>query len=73
VRHPCPDCHGTGRDEKKTVALAKKDGEFKHRVKHHGTYVMCWTCNGSGADAAEYFRWSDPVTSTSSTCSRTTI
>ncbi len=55
--HPCPDCRGTGRDEKKTKKLAREDAEFAHRVKHHGTYIRCWTCNGNGSDPAENFRW----------------
>lgn len=59
IVHHCSDCAGSGRDNKKTVALAKQDAEFRHRVKHHGSYIRCWTCNGSGLDPAEYFRWGD--------------
>lgn len=44
----CLSCNGTGRDEKKTLQTAKGDAEFRHRVKHHGSYVRCWTCNGNG-------------------------
>lgn len=44
----CPDCHGTGRDDTKTRYAASRDAEFAHRVKHHGSYVRCWTCNGNG-------------------------
>lgn len=47
----CPDCNGTGRDDRKTAALAREDAEFRHRVKHHGSYVRCWTCNGNGIEA----------------------
>lgn len=61
MKHPCPDCGGSGRDERKTAARAKEDAEFRHRVKHHGTYVRCWTCNGKGSDPAAYFRWSKPT------------
>lgn len=44
----CEDCNGTGADQKKTKALADKDAEFAHRVRHHGSFVRCWTCNGNG-------------------------
>ena len=54
----CLDCNGTGRDENKTKIMAKKDAEFRYSVKHHGSYVRCWTCNGNGFDPAEYFNWS---------------
>lgn len=57
--HLCKDCGGSGKDAKKTEAKARSDVEFKYRVKHHGTYVMCWSCNGNGTDPAEYFRWAD--------------
>jgi hypothetical protein len=53
----CSDCGGSGRDDAKTNAKAQEDAEFRHRVKHHGTYVRCWTCNGNGNDPAEDFRW----------------
>jgi hypothetical protein len=53
----CHDCCGTGRDERKTAEVAKRDAEFRHRVKHHGSFVRCWACNGNGLDPAEYFRW----------------
>jgi hypothetical protein len=46
----CPACGGTGRDDAKTAALAREDAEFRHRVKHHGSYVRCWSCNGNGLD-----------------------
>lgn len=55
--HYCKECNGTGRSEAKTAARAKEDAEFRHRVKHHGTYVRCWACLGNGLDPAEYFRW----------------
>ncbi len=58
MTHYCIGCGGTGRDDRKTAERAKEDAEFAHRVKHHGTYVSCWTCNGNGLDPAEYFRWS---------------
>ena len=54
----CVDCNGTGKDTAKTEAHAKRDAEFRHRVKHHGTYVRCWSCNGNGLDPAEFFTWS---------------
>lgn len=57
MTHLCPDCKGTGRDEAKTEARAAEDAVFRHRVKHHGSYIRCWTCNGNGLDPAEYFRW----------------
>jgi len=57
MRIICEDCGGTGRDANKTAALAKEDAEFRHRVKHHGSYVRCWSCNGNGLDPAAYFRW----------------
>lgn len=57
--HPCPDCNGTGRDEIKTAAHAKEDAEFRHQVKHHGSYIRCWNCHGNGSDPAAFFRWSE--------------
>lgn len=53
----CKSCNGTGRDATKTAALARKDAEFAHRAKEHGSYVRCWECNGNGLDPAEYFRF----------------
>lgn len=47
----CPDCNGTGRDARKTASVAAHDAEFRHRVKHHGSYIGCWTCNGNGIEA----------------------
>lgn len=49
--HPCPDCNGTGRDEKKTAAL------LRTRTIDPGSYVRCWMCNGNGADPVAYFDW----------------
>lgn len=57
--HRCEACGGSGQDKKKTAELAKRDAMFRHQVKHHGSYVSCWTCNGNGSDPAEYFRWGD--------------
>jgi hypothetical protein len=53
----CEACGGTGRDDRKTAAQAKQDAEFKHRVKHHGSYVRCHACNGNGLDPAAFFSW----------------
>ncbi len=55
MNYNCDDCNGTGKDQKKTLALAKNDAEFAYRVKHHGSYVMCWSCNGNGLDPAKFF------------------
>lgn len=49
--HHCPDCRGTGADDKKTKK-ALKQGRIDR-----GSYIRCWTCNGNGLDPATYFRW----------------
>jgi DnaJ-class molecular chaperone len=55
----CPDCKGTGANIKKTLKIASWDSG----------YVRCWSCNGSGLDPAELFRWGDhpPLSSTQTT------
>lgn len=59
----CSECHGSGRDEQRTEALAKSDAEFRHRVKHHGTYVACRHCLGNGLEPhyPDYSRHRRPV------------
>lgn len=53
----CPDCNGTGRNEKRTLARVGRDADFRHRARHHGTYVRCWNCHGNGPDPAAFFSW----------------
>lgn len=52
--HLCPDCHGSGRDAKRTA-----DALRRHLIDK-GSAIRCWTCNGNGLDPAAYFRWSAP-------------
>ena len=60
----CPDCKGTGRDEKKTEAM------LRGRIIDPGSYVRCWTCHGNGSDPASYFDWHEkPKCSTASSSS----
>lgn len=59
IIQPCPDCNGTGKSIEKTAALARADAEFRHRAKHHGSYVRCWSCNGNGIDSVAAFNWGD--------------
>ena len=46
----CPACNGTGRDDEKTRRAAKEDAMFRHQMKHYGSYVQCWACNGNGLE-----------------------
>lgn len=49
--HYCPECNGTGADQKKTQAMRKREPSSSG-------YVSCWNCTGNGLDPVAYFRWS---------------
>lgn len=48
----CPDCRGTGIDEKKTIVARKQECDSHCRIR-------CWMCNGNGLNPDYFFRWYD--------------
>ena len=44
MKHPCPECDGTGRDAEATARARRRGGCDGQ------SYIRCWACLGNGTD-----------------------